>query len=95
MKSHDDWTEALSAKRRRDAQRGETRMFEALQSPKWGNKLVAEHNLKWLKKEGLVHPDENLNRVVEILLSRMVVDCTFAAELGKMLDCKLQAHTCH
>ena len=27
-------------------------MVEAIQSPKWDNKLVAQHNLAWLKKEG-------------------------------------------
>ena len=90
MKSHDDWVEALSTKRRRNEQRAENRMFEALQSPKWGNKLVAEHSLKWLKNEGHVDPDDSLNRAVEILLWRMVEEHSFAAELGKTLDCKLK-----
>ena len=88
MKSHDDWTEALSAKRRREAQRAENRITEALQSPKWGNKLVAQHALKWLKSQGHVDPDQSLDRTVEVLLWRMVGEYTFAAALGKILDCE-------
>jgi hypothetical protein len=86
LKSHDDWVDSLNATRRRDAQRAETRMVEAVQSPKWDNKLVAEHNLAWLKKEGHVEESNDLKRAVEILLWKMVNDPKIAEDSAKMLD---------
>lgn len=86
MKSHEEWVDELNAARRRDVQRAETRMVEALQSPKWDNKLVAEHNLIWLKKEGHVDESHTLERAVEVLLWRMVNDPQLTGDLGKMLD---------
>jgi hypothetical protein len=86
LKSHDDWVESLNATRKRDVQRAETRMVEALQSPKWDNKLVAEHNLSWLKKEGHVEEGHDLKRAVEVLLWRMVNQIKIAEDLAQMLD---------
>jgi hypothetical protein len=86
LKAHDDWMESLKATRRRDAQRAETRMVEAIQSPKWDNKLVAQHNLAWLKKKGHVEESRDLKRVVEVLLWRMVNDPKLAADLATVLD---------
>jgi hypothetical protein len=86
MKDHEDWVEGLNAARRRETQRAETRMLEALQSPVWDNRLVGEHNLTWLKKEGHVDETHDLKRVVDILLWRMVTDAGFAGDLGNMLD---------
>jgi len=86
MKSHEEWLDELNTTRRRDAQRAETRVVEALQSPKWDNKLVAEHNLIWLKKEGLVDESHTLERAVEVLLWRMVNDPQLTGDLGKMLE---------
>jgi len=86
LKSHDDWVDSLNATRRRDAERAETRMVEAVQSPKWDNKLVAEHNLAWLKKEGHVEESNDLKRAVEILLWKMVNDPKIAEDSAKMLD---------
>lgn len=85
-KRHDDWVAGLSAARRREAQRAETRTVEALTSPKWGNKLSAEHFLAWLKKEGHVEESHDLGRAVEILLWKMVKDPQFSSGLAKMLD---------
>ncbi|KAG4443812.1 hypothetical protein IFR05_000712 [Cadophora sp. M221] len=85
-KEHDEWIDGLNATRRRDAQRAETRMIEAIQSPKWDNKLVAEHNLRWLKKEGHVDASHDLKRCVEILLWRMVNEQVFARDLTQTLD---------
>ncbi|PVH89876.1 hypothetical protein DL98DRAFT_555355 [Cadophora sp. DSE1049] len=85
-KEHDDWIDGLNATRRRDAQRAETRVIEAIQSPKWDNKLIAEHNLLWLKKEGHVDETHDLKRSVEILLWRMVNEPIFAQELAQSLD---------
>ena len=84
-KEHDDWIDGLNATRRRDAQRAETRIIEAIQSPKWDNKLVAEHNLLWLKKEGHVENTHDLKRSVEILLWRMVNEPIFAQDLAQSL----------
>jgi endo-alpha-1,4-polygalactosaminidase (GH114 family) len=47
QRQHEDWVAGLNATRRRDEQRAETRMMEALQSPKWGNKLIARKVLPW------------------------------------------------
>ncbi len=86
MKANDDWMEERRAQQRRDAQRAETRMLEALQSPKWGNKLVAEHNLTWLKRQGHVAQSYGIKRVVEVLLFKMIRDRVLAASLTTMLD---------
>lgn len=85
-KRHEDWVTSLNATRRRDAQRAETRMMEALTSPKWSNKLSAESFLVWLKKDGHVDKSHNLERAVEVLLWRMVNEPDFASEVAKMLD---------
>ena len=86
MKAHNDWVDELNDKRRREAKREEQRMHEALQSPRWDNRLVAEHNLAWLKKEGHVEEEYDLKRAVEVLLWRMVNDSDFAGEMSKILD---------
>ncbi|KAH8672537.1 hypothetical protein BGZ60DRAFT_405104 [Tricladium varicosporioides] len=86
IKSHEDFVDTMNANRRRDAQRAETRMIEALQSPKWDHGLVAEHMLTWLKKGGHVEEQHDLKRAVEVLLWRMVNDAKLATELDKMLD---------
>jgi hypothetical protein len=85
-KEHDDWVDGLKAQRRREAERAETRMVEAMQSPKWGNKLAAEHNLTWLKKEGYLEKSHDLKRVAEIVLWRMINEPDVAKELAAMLD---------
>ncbi|KAI2628651.1 hypothetical protein GGR54DRAFT_355402 [Hypoxylon sp. NC1633] len=79
---------------RRNVQRREARTSEALQSPKWDNKLVAENNLRWLraKKERAAAVNVNidglisLRDVVGILLHRMVLDGEFASSICRMLD---------
>jgi hypothetical protein len=86
LKTHDDYMESQNAIRRRNAQRAETRMVEAIQSPKWDNKLIAEHNLMWLKKEGHVEESHDLERAVEILLWKMVNDPKIAHDLATVLD---------
>lgn len=86
MRTHDDYVDSMNAKRRRDIARAESRVIEALQSPKWDHKLVAEHLLAWLKKEKHVEEKHDLKRAVEVLLWRMVNDPVLAAELGGMLD---------
>lgn len=86
MRSHNAWVDELNDRRRREAQRAEQRVLEALQSPKWDNRLVAEHCLAWLKKEGHAEEAFNLKRMVEILLWRMVNEPEFAAVLAKMLE---------
>ncbi len=48
--------------------------MEALQSPKWDTKLVAEHQLKWLKKGGHVPESQGLKEAAGALLHRMVMD---------------------
>ncbi|KIN04950.1 hypothetical protein OIDMADRAFT_192515 [Oidiodendron maius Zn] len=85
-KKHENWIASLNATRRRNAQRAETRMMEAFTSPKWGNKLSAEHYLVWLKKDGHMDSSLTLERATEVLLWRMINEPPFAEELTKMLD---------
>lgn len=61
-------------------------MMEAMQSPKWDTKLVAEHNLGYLKESGAVATDMGLKEVVGTLLHRMVLDGQFSASLCRLLD---------
>lgn len=86
MKMHDDWVEEMKATKRQEAQRAETKMIEALQSPKWDNRLVAERNLEWLKIQGHVAVSYDVKRAVEVLLFKMINDVRFAARLTRMLD---------
>ncbi|KAI0129562.1 hypothetical protein BJ170DRAFT_719522 [Xylariales sp. AK1849] len=69
-----------------DSQRREARAFEALQSPKWDAKLVAEHNLRWLKNRRNIDDSAVLKDEVGTLLHRMVLDGEFASSICKMLD---------
>ncbi|KAI1437069.1 hypothetical protein GGR50DRAFT_692566 [Xylaria sp. CBS 124048] len=71
---------------RRDAQRRETRYHEALQSPKWDNKLVAEHNLAWLRGRKIVDRELPLRDVIGTLLYRMVLEPEFASAICEVLD---------
>lgn len=73
-------------KTRLDNQRKEQHELEAIQSPKWDNKLVAEHNLKWLKSIECVHETISLKDAVGTLLHRMILDGEFASNISKMLD---------
>lgn len=87
-RSHEAFAEGQRARQRRDVQRAETRMHEALQSPKWSNDLIASHALTYLKSQSpsLVNPDHDMKRAVEIILWRMVTDTSFAEELVEVLD---------
>lgn len=67
-------------------QRKDLRMMEAIQSPKWDTKLVAEHNLVWLKQRGHIPDAMSLKDAVGILLHRMVLDGQFSSTMCRMLD---------
>jgi hypothetical protein len=71
---------------RLDNQRRETRAMEAMQSPKWDTKLVAEHNLRWLKNNGHNPASVTLMEAVGAILHRMVRDGQFAGSICRMLD---------
>jgi hypothetical protein len=86
MRMHDNFTEDLRERRRTEMLRADTRMIEALQSPKWDNKLVAEHCLTWLKKNGFVVESYDVRRIVEVLLFKMIKDAVFAEAVTTMLD---------
>ena len=94
--------ETVREKMRQDSERRETRRMDALQSPKWDTKLVAEHNLRWLRERGELgasRPDRDpdteaeepatamtLKEAVGTVLHRMVLDGEFAGRLCRMLD---------
>jgi hypothetical protein len=86
QRQHEDWVAGLNAARRRDEQRAETRMMEALQSPKWGNKLIAGKVLPWLQKEGHVDASHDSKRAVEVLLWKLINDPPMTRDLARMLD---------
>jgi hypothetical protein len=71
---------------RRERQRREQRLSEAVQSPKWGTKLVASHNLKWLQAKGLIAESADLKDAVGTVLHRMVLDGQFVTTLCRILD---------
>lgn len=61
-------------------------MMEALQSPRWDTKLVAEHCLRWLQEKGHWDSSSTVKDVVGFILHRMVLDGEFAASICRMLD---------
>jgi hypothetical protein len=61
-------------------------MMEALRSPKWDTKLVAEHCLRWLQGKGLWDDSLTVKDVVGFMLHRMVLDGEFASKICRMLD---------
>ncbi|KAI1102890.1 hypothetical protein F4804DRAFT_342892 [Jackrogersella minutella] len=80
-------------RQRMERQRYEARTSEALQSPKWDTKLVAEHNLRWLRERkqpsavGVsIDASSSPRDVVGMLLHRMVLDGQFASSICKILD---------
>ncbi|KAK6080637.1 hypothetical protein SCUP234_05183 [Seiridium cupressi] len=73
-------------KMRLDSQRRDQRQAEALQSPKWDNKLVAENNLRWLKRHKHVEDSIVLKDAVGMLLHKMILDGQFASSISKMLN---------
>ncbi|KAK8085052.1 hypothetical protein PG997_006323 [Apiospora hydei] len=73
-------------KMRLDRQRQEARESEALQSPKWDTKLIADHNLRWLKSRHEVDDSLSLKDAAGTLLHRMVLDGQFTSSICGMLD---------
>lgn len=61
-------------------------MLEALQSPKWNNKLIAEHCLRWLQQRGEWHESLSAREAVGFILHRMVCNEEFASATCKLLD---------
>ncbi|EOO01780.1 hypothetical protein UCRPA7_2695 [Phaeoacremonium minimum UCRPA7] len=78
--------EALRDRMRLDQQRREARTMEALQSPRWANKVVADHYLRWLKQGRHLAEEITLKDAVGYLLHRMVLDGDFASTICRMLD---------
>ncbi|CAI6099564.1 unnamed protein product [Clonostachys chloroleuca] len=73
-------------KLRTQQQRRDQRMLEALQSPKWDGKLVAEHCFRWLKSRNSWDEKSTAKDVAGFLLHKMVLDGEFSSELCRMLD---------
>jgi hypothetical protein len=60
--------------------------MEALQSPRWDTKLIADHCLKWLQAKGTWDETLTMKEIVGLMLHRMVLDGEFASSLCRMLD---------
>ena len=71
---------------RRDEERAETRILEALQSPRWDNQRASACALNHLKKRDKLPGDCSLKQAVGNVLHRMLVDSAFAAKMTAMLD---------
>ncbi|KAM0817099.1 hypothetical protein AB5N19_02902 [Seiridium cardinale] len=76
----------MNDKMRLDSQRRDQRQAEALQSPKWDNKLVAENYLRWLQRHKHVEDSIDLKDAVGMLLHKMILDGQFASSISKMLN---------
>ncbi|KAJ9143081.1 hypothetical protein NKR23_g6718 [Pleurostoma richardsiae] len=61
------------------------RISAAFQSSKWDAKLVAEHNLRWLKRSGYIEQPLTLEEAAGAVLYRMVRDVEFASSVFKVL----------
>lgn len=90
LRSHEEWVDGLKAKQRRDVERKEKRMSEALQSPKWDAALVAQHALTWLKTQTTLQVSiaetADLKTSISLLLYHVITIPSFAEQLAKMLD---------
>ncbi|KAK3381334.1 hypothetical protein B0H63DRAFT_396845 [Podospora didyma] len=86
MRENEQRLQDMRDKMRLENQRRESRLMEALQSPKWDTKVVAGHNLAWLKQRGTVPESMGLKDMVGTLLHHMVVDAEYTSTLCRMLD---------
>lgn len=78
--------DAVRDKMRTDQQRRDQRAMEALQSPKWDTKLVANYSLAWLKARNIWDETLSIKEIVGFMLHRMVRDGEFTSAVCKMLD---------
>ncbi|KAM0444431.1 hypothetical protein ACHAO4_010184 [Trichoderma viride] len=85
-KETDQRMQDMRDKMRTDQQRRDKRTMEALQSPKWNTKLVADYSLKWLKARNIWDESLSVKEVVGFMLHRMIRDGEFTSVLCKMLD---------
>ncbi|KAM0255908.1 hypothetical protein ACHAQJ_005309 [Trichoderma viride] len=85
-KETDQRMKDMRDKMRTDQQRRDQRSMEALQSPKWDSKLVADYSLKWLKARSIWDESSSVKDIVGFMLHRMVRDGEFTSTLCKMLD---------
>jgi len=90
-KTHEDFVESSNLRRRREVQRAEQRMLEAVQSEKWDNSLVGQSCLKWLKGKGVVDEEHDLQRAAEGLLWRMIGDVEFVGKVGRSMNVWVKA----
>lgn len=85
-RQHQNFVDDMKEKQRREAQRRETRVVEALQSPHWKAKLVGDHALTWLKANNIVDKEDDITHAVEIVLSRFLTDAAYARGVADILD---------
>lgn len=72
---------------RRDNERKNARIAEAIQSPRWDVGRVVGYNLAWLRSNGHIASDTvNVKDVVGGVLHRMVLEGEFAKRICQMLD---------
>ncbi|KAK4229366.1 hypothetical protein QBC38DRAFT_115200 [Podospora fimiseda] len=86
MKENEQRLQDMRDKMRLDQQRKEVRTLEALQSPRWDAKRVADCCLSWLKEKKEIDEDMEVKEVVGTLLHRMVLDGQFATAICEILD---------
>ncbi|KAK0617164.1 hypothetical protein B0T14DRAFT_435392 [Immersiella caudata] len=86
MRENQARMDEMRDKMRLENQRRETRVMEAIQSPKWDTKIVAGHNFAWLKARGEIQELIDMREYAGTLLHRMVLDGQFASSVCRMLD---------
>ncbi|KAK3995801.1 hypothetical protein QBC44DRAFT_319456 [Cladorrhinum sp. PSN332] len=86
MKENEQRLQDMRDKMRLDQQRKEVRTLEALQSPRWDAKRVADCCLVWLKEKNEIDEGMDVKEVVGTLLHRMVLEGQFTSTICEMLD---------
>ncbi|KAK5661936.1 hypothetical protein OQA88_10046 [Cercophora sp. LCS_1] len=86
MKENQQRLDDMKDKMRLEQQRKDTRTMEAMQSPKWDTKLVADHCFAWLKQKDELPESLKMRQYGGQLLHRMVLEGVFSSKICRMLD---------
>ncbi|KAK0707545.1 hypothetical protein B0H67DRAFT_496241 [Lasiosphaeris hirsuta] len=86
MRENEQRLQDMRDKMRLENQRKEIRLTEAMQSPRWDTKVVAEHSFTWLKQKGVVPDSMDMREYAGTVLHQMVRDGQFCSMLCRMLD---------
>ncbi|KAK3349415.1 hypothetical protein B0T25DRAFT_242222 [Lasiosphaeria hispida] len=86
MRENEQRLQDMRDKMRLENQRKDARLTEAMQSPRWDTKVVAEHSFTWLKQKGVVPDSMDMREYAGTVLHQMVRDGQLCSMLCRMLD---------